>query len=233
MKTKSYLNPGSCGLGTFLLIAAIALWMMPATGRCGTIFVSNFSAGTIGEYTTSGTTVNASLVSGLNGPDGIALSGGNLFVANNDTGTIGEYNATTGAPVNPALVSGLSGPAAVALSGGNLFVTDFVSGTIGEYDATTGVPVNPALVSGLGGVPVGIAVSGGDLFISNFIPGTIGEYTTSGTTVNASLVSGLNQPTLIAVVTPSSVPDFGPGMFLVALVFASLICIHRRMAVTF
>ena len=38
--------------------------------------------GTIGEYTTSGAVVNASLVSGLNYPFGIAVSGSNLFVAN-------------------------------------------------------------------------------------------------------------------------------------------------------
>ena len=38
--------------------------------------------GTIGEYTTSGATVNASLVSGLNYPYGIAVSGSNLFVTN-------------------------------------------------------------------------------------------------------------------------------------------------------
>ena len=35
----------------------------------------------IGEYTTSGATVNASLISGLNNPQGIAVSGSDLFVA--------------------------------------------------------------------------------------------------------------------------------------------------------
>ena len=46
----------------------------------------------IGEYTTSGAIVNPSLVSGLNGPFGIAVSGSNLFVVNSD-GTIGRiYN---------------------------------------------------------------------------------------------------------------------------------------------
>ena len=46
--------------------------LMPATAH-GQIFVTNGAAGTIGEYTTSGATVNASLVSGLNGPIGIAV----------------------------------------------------------------------------------------------------------------------------------------------------------------
>ncbi len=46
------------------------------------IFVTNFFDSTIGEYTTSGAAVNASLISGLNNPVGIAVSGSNLFVAN-------------------------------------------------------------------------------------------------------------------------------------------------------
>jgi len=44
------------------------------------IFVTNSSSGKIGEYTTSGAVVNASLVSGLNGPTGIAVSGSNIYV---------------------------------------------------------------------------------------------------------------------------------------------------------
>ena len=39
-----------------------------------------------------------------------------------------------------------------------------------------------------------IPISGGDLFVANENSGTAGEYTTSGTTVNASLISGLQTP---------------------------------------
>jgi hypothetical protein len=65
--------------------------------------------------------------------------------------------------------------------------------------------VNPALITGLS-LPAAIAVSGGNLFVTNELTGTIGEYTTSGATVNASLVSGLHLPYGIAVVS-ASVPD--------------------------
>jgi hypothetical protein len=44
------------------------------------------------------------------------------------------------------------------------------------------------------------------LFVTNFQTGTIGEYTTWGATVNPVLISGLNQPVDIAVVS-ASVPD--------------------------
>jgi hypothetical protein len=66
--------------------------------------LASFDAGTIAEYTTSGATVNASLISGLSFPEGIAVSGSDLFVVNTNAnsvqtlgpGSIGEYT-TSGA----------------------------------------------------------------------------------------------------------------------------------------
>ena len=43
------------------------VWIGPVCHEC-------YYTGTIGEYTTSGATVNASLVSGLNAPFGIAIA---------------------------------------------------------------------------------------------------------------------------------------------------------------
>jgi hypothetical protein len=199
---KFYSKPVSYDLCTFLL--AISLLTMPATARCGTIFVSNRNndvpgAGTIGEYTTSGATVNPALVSGLSEPFPIAVSGDNLFVLNSFTGTIGKYT-TSGAVVNPALVS-VNLANSFAVSGGNLFVTGgtFSNGTIGVYNATTGAAVNPALVSGLHD-PFGIAASGGNLFVADVLDGTIGVYdATTGAPLNPALVSGLNFPEFIKV----------------------------------
>jgi DNA-binding beta-propeller fold protein YncE len=170
---------------------------------CGQIFVTNSGTGTIGEYDyNTGGTVNAALVSGLNYPWGIAVSGVNLFVANNTAQTIGKYNATTGATVNASLVSGLNGPDGIAISGANLLVANsgYGSGTtIGAYNATTGATVKAALVSGLSS-PTGIAVSGGYVFVANINSGTIGKYNaTTGATVKAPLVSGLSSPSGIAV----------------------------------
>jgi DNA-binding beta-propeller fold protein YncE len=80
------------------------------------VFVTSELNGTIGVYNaTSGTAVNASLVSGLAGPDGIAVSGSNVYVANYYGGTIGVYNATSGAAVNASLVSGLVRPNGIAV----------------------------------------------------------------------------------------------------------------------
>jgi hypothetical protein len=101
-----------------LLPVVAAILAMPAVARGDNIFETNNSAGTIGEYTTSGATVNASLVSGLNQqPAGIAVSGSNLFVENNASGTvgsIGEYT-TSGATVNASLITGLGNPTGIAV----------------------------------------------------------------------------------------------------------------------
>ena len=58
--------------------------------------------------------MNASLISGLTNPVGIAVSGSNLFVADEGNGTIGEYT-TSGATVNASLITGLSNPWGIAV----------------------------------------------------------------------------------------------------------------------
>jgi autotransporter-associated beta strand protein len=163
------------------------------------VFVTSELNGTIGVYNaTNGTAVNASLVSGLAGSDGIAISGSNIYVANHYAGTIGAYT-TSGTAVNASLVSGLSFPLGIAVSGSNIYVTKYLGGTIGVYNAQSGTTVNASLVSGLAS-PWGIAVYGSNIYVVNTLSGIIGVYNaTSGTAVNASLVSGLNGPTGIAV----------------------------------
>ena len=78
------------------------------------LFVTNqgsisFTSGSIGEYTTSGATVNATLVGSLFAPQELAISGSDLFVTLFFGNSIGEYT-TSGATVNASLISGLSWP---------------------------------------------------------------------------------------------------------------------------
>jgi len=72
----------------------------------GHVLVANFGSGTIGEYSTSGVTINSSLISGLGEPNGIAISGNDLFVANSSgvtpTTAVGEYTLS-GNTVNASL----------------------------------------------------------------------------------------------------------------------------------
>jgi len=126
------------------------------------LFLALPNVNAIAEYTTSGALVNPDLITGLNGPYGIAISGDKLFVANiGDSfegipGTIGEYTIS-GATINSTLISGLNNPIDVAVAGENLFVVGLTNNTISKY-ATSGVTVNASLISGLNG-PQYIAVA--------------------------------------------------------------------------
>jgi hypothetical protein len=83
------------------------------------------SLGAVGVWdANTGAQINATLVSGISFPQGIAVYGGKLYVAlalgpagyvNGGLGTIAEYDATTGAPINTQLVSGLNNPYALAI----------------------------------------------------------------------------------------------------------------------
>src|SRR4029453_16620678 len=90
------------------LLAAMA-WLPSAAARADDLYVSNGNGtASIGKYTRSGATIDASLVeTGLPGPRGFAVSGSDLYVASfastaSPTGTIGKYT-TSGATVNSAL----------------------------------------------------------------------------------------------------------------------------------
>ena len=100
--------------------------------------------GTIAQYTTAGSLVNATFISVPAQTFALATSGGNLFVLGTN-GTVAVYNATTGAVINAALVTGLGfdllDSPVIAVSGSDLYVTQG-SDSIAEYNATTGAVIN-------------------------------------------------------------------------------------------
>jgi hypothetical protein len=68
----------------------------------GHIFVA-YSGGFIAEYSTSGETINSSLITGLDVTTGLACDGdGHLFVLSK-LGVVGEYT-TAGDTINPELI---------------------------------------------------------------------------------------------------------------------------------
>src|SRR6266496_3154496 len=127
------------------LAASAALCATPGTFGAQ-IFVVNSQTGAIGEYTTSGATVNPALITTVGSPlpAGIAVSGRDLFVSisnvTSESGRIGKFT-TSGATVSPNLIPGLSIPLGIAVSGDDLFVVDWGAGKIGKY-TTSGAIVN-------------------------------------------------------------------------------------------
>ncbi len=172
------------------LVMSVGPALLSATVRGQDIFVTTAS-NTIGEYTTSGGTVNASLVPGMSRATGVVVSGSDLFITNSPT-TIGEYTMS-GAVVNASLLSsGFYYGDWFALAGPDFLVSSWSYNWISEYTAS-GTPVSVPLVSGLRG-PGGIVVSGSNLFVADSGNNRVGEYTTSGATVNPSLIAGLSGP---------------------------------------
>ena len=178
-------------------------WALALDGK-GNLFVANYGGRRVGKYTTSGAVINAALISGLDFLTGLALNEeGDLYVGNYGTpttwiGSIGKYE-TSGATANAALIPGLKWNCGLAChTNGHLFVAqNLPPGRIAEYTAS-GILVN-AFNSGLG-APTAIALDGhGNLFVADDSTGVIGKYTTSGATVNAALIAGLQHPRGVAV----------------------------------
>ena len=134
-------------LAAMLITVSIGAAFVPAIAH-GQIYVTNVGTNSINEYNLDGTPANVPLISGLNNPWSLAVSGSDIFVVNgannNINGTIGEYT-TTGATVNASLVSGLNNPNCIAVVGSDLFVMNGANGIIGEY-TTSGAPVSASLV---------------------------------------------------------------------------------------
>src|SRR5439155_20599977 len=83
-------------------LLAVLLGTLLAAQAHGQIFVSNFYSGTVGEYdATTGATINASLISGLSSPYGIAV-GGLYIVRSEECRVVVDENAATAAATNAA-----------------------------------------------------------------------------------------------------------------------------------
>jgi sugar lactone lactonase YvrE len=165
------------------------LGTVPARGQI--LLVTNYGGGsagtgTVGAYSTSGSVINASLISGLTGPLGIAVSGTTIYVTQ-ENGTVGAYNVD-GTAINASLITGITGtPYGIAVSGNDLFVSRYSSNAVAKY-TTSGELVDSSIITGLH-APASLVISGTTLYVANSSSYTVGAYTTSGATINASFVS--------------------------------------------
>jgi hypothetical protein len=197
-------------ISRFTLAAALILALPLVVGA--QIFVTNnngstsrVSRGTVGEYNLDGSAVNTPLLSGLPGPNGVAVSGARLFLVETATDHVDEYSTDVGSP-GLVVAEGPLSPTKLALVGTNLYVVS-VLGSVGKY-TTFGATVNDSLITDFNGdvnngpLATGIAVSadGSRLFVANNGDNTIGDYNSAtGAAINAALVAGLNHPTGLAI----------------------------------
>ena len=149
--------------GLAFVALAVACVGLPTGVARGQILVSDWLNGDVGEWTTSGSSVNASLITGLGMPNGIAESGGYLYVANEQANTIGKYTMS-GQVVDASFITGLSNPTQLVASGTNLYVMNIGNSTIGNY-TTSGQTLNPTFITLTQSFPYSMALSGTSLFV--------------------------------------------------------------------
>jgi len=154
----------------------------------GSILYVTTQNGTVDKYNAgNGTLIKSGLVTGLNGPYGIAVSGSNLYVANFNIDTIGEYNAGNGTAVNASLVSGLSSPWGIAVTAApnSALLTITATGT-----------ATPAYTGAGNSSSITVTNTG----VGYYVPGLLNHITANGG--NGSVkISGFahNDPEIIAV----------------------------------
>ena len=132
--------------------------------------------------------INASLVSGLSGPFGIAVAGGEIYEVNQANQTVESFSAATGAP-NPAFttinIAGAS-PSGIAFLRGFLYVVEQANDQVSEWN-TDGTLVKRDFINSSG---VTIAGFGNDLYITT--GSAVAEYNaTTGAAINANFITGL------------------------------------------
>lgn len=100
------------------------------------IYWSARDQGTIGRADINGTHVDSHFITGLQSPNGLALSSRNLYWASTNpsySSSIGRASLN-GTHVDQNFIPGLSYPFAVVAAGGRLYWADYDSGTIGRAD---------------------------------------------------------------------------------------------------
>jgi hypothetical protein len=179
-----------------ILIASLSV-IASASAKATSVILVAQDNDVVAEYdATTGAVINASLVSGLNNPNGLAVSADNAILVSSvgtaGAGVVAKYDLTTGAAINANFVTGLRYPEGIFVdSNNNLYVSNSgrTSGSdagncVGKYNASTGATINTQLV----GTYVASATyvdSQNNLYSAGY--NGIGEYNaTSGAVVNAN-----------------------------------------------
>jgi hypothetical protein len=178
--------------------------------------VTNTATGTIGKYTTSGETVNASLITGLHTVVDIEVLAGDLYVLEDLGGLshprrLGKYT-TSGGTVNASLITGISAclgcGSGLAASGTDLFIENRFG--IGHY-TTSGATINASFITDdFEGDIIDLEVSGSSLFVEhNFGDDAfVDKYGLDGKLIDFNVSHGLASYAGIAVSgTDLFVPD--------------------------
>ena len=192
------------GIGSAMVVFTFDV--NPGATRTGTLNIGGqtFTVTQAGSPYVAANPVTA-LISGLNGPAGLAVDGaGNVYFADTHNNAIKKWTPAT--QVVTTLVStGLSHPQGVAVDGsGNLYIADTNNNVIKKWMAATQAVTTP-VSTGLSN-PKGVAVDGsGNVYIADTNNNVVKMWAAATQTVNTLVASGLASPSGVAVDGPGNV----------------------------
>ncbi len=105
------------------------------------------------------------IISGLNGSEGILFSGNYLYIAEESANKISKINITETNPQIVDVVTGLNGPKKLVLNGNYLYISESIGGKISKIDITETNPSIENVLTGLNS-PVGLAFKRDYLYFS-------------------------------------------------------------------
>jgi YVTN family beta-propeller protein/VCBS repeat-containing protein len=166
-----------------------------------TVYVSNFSSGTVTPIDTTTNTAGTPITVGVSGLEGVVITpnGSTLYVASEQSGTVTPIDTTTNTAGTPITVGGAPFYLTVTPNGKTVYVE---SGAVTPIDTTTNTPGTPITV-GLGPAS-GLVVTpdGKTLYVANFNSGTVSVISTATNTVVDTIGLGPGTDPQAAAVSP-------------------------------
>jgi len=190
---------GTFGYGTGTLVASgltgADAMVFDASGN---LYVSNYDAGKIGKYNSSGTFVSyfGTGITMSNPSSMVFDSQGNFYVL--DKGNRALYKFNSAGAYQSTIVSGLSTTAyGMAIDASDfIYLADYGNNTVKKYN-TSGTLQLSLPTTNLSS-PSGVTVDqSGFIYVLNYGNGRVGKYTSAGTLVSATFITGLNGPWVI------------------------------------
>ena len=132
------------------------------------------------------------LITGVDGPYGIAFSGNYLYVSVGNLDKISKIDFTAANPTITDVVTGLNGPDGLAVNGNYLYIAEYSGNKISKIDLTASNPVPIDVITGVNG-PVALIFIGNDLYIGVNNEQKIAKINVLDSTPTLTTVININQ----------------------------------------
>src|ERR1044071_9894743 len=172
---------------SLLTVFALALLaVVRSEVRAQTVYLADYSAGTLKAYSGTNYSTVTTIDTGLTAAAGVAVAAnGDVYIASQQSGGYVTKYTFNGSSYSAGsqIITGLDSPTALAFdSSGNLYVANFGSsnnGTVGKYSAS-GTAIDTSFITGVNGAS-GIAFdNSGNIYVTAYSGNRVYKYSSSG-----------------------------------------------------